>query len=148
MQPSSTLPRHGYKDGREAFTIIDGAEALEPRGRAIDDETTTTWVLTDIVDREGRCVDCTFEIDIKHDAVWLLRISVVVKLDSIDVVGLWPDSRVGEDVVDLAMEFYGLLEEPNQLLPFRYVGLVEGELWRAHRALCGLAQVGTNYGRA
>lgn len=97
------------------------------------------------MDGESCRVDRAFEIDIESEARGFFRIPVVVELNSVDVVSPRPNTGVGEDMIYLAMELYGPLEEPDQFMPFCDIGLMECELRRAHGALWRLLQVSANY---
>ena len=96
--------------GERQLTIVDPAEALQARRGGAYDDAAAARVPAQVVDAEGGGVDDALEVDVEDGGGGLPGVAVLVELDAGDVVDAGADAGVGEDVVDLAVVFFGRFE--------------------------------------
>ncbi len=107
-------------------TVVCSAERLDTSARAHQHNSAALRLRFHVMESQTRGVDNAFQHDINSFTVRLLRITTSIGLE-LQVVGARTNASIGEDIIDMAVDFDSLFEEGNQFGPVRHVGLEECE---------------------
>ena len=95
-----------------SLTVVCSAERLDTGARAHQHDSAALRLLLHVMESQTSGVNNAFQHDINSFTVWLLQITTSISLE-LQVVGARTNASIGEDIIDVAVDFDRFFEERN-----------------------------------